>query len=64
MIPFHTISFLITMVIWIVIGKLIISHLINKGHNISRFWEWNPLWPLGLFEWLDDDKFEKEEKQK
>ena len=53
----HTIIFFITMIIWIFIGELIISHLINdKGYNISRFWEWNPLWPLGLFEWFDTDK--------
>ena len=53
----HTIIFFITMIIWIFIGQLIISHLIDdKGHNISRFWEYNPLWPLGLLELLDIDK--------
>ena len=54
---FHMISFFTTMIVWIFIGELIISHLIDdKGYNISRFWEWNPLWPLGLFELLDNDK--------
>ena len=52
----HTIIFFITMIIWMFIGELIISHLTDhKGYNISKFWKWNPLWPLGLFEWLDDD---------
>ena len=54
---FHTIIFFTTMIIWIFIGELIISYLINiKGYNISRFWEWNPLWLLGLLELLDIDK--------
>lgn len=47
----------IVAVLWIFIGQLIISHLIdNKGYNISRFWEWNYLWFLGLFELLDTKK--------
>ncbi len=46
-----------TMIGWIFIGQLIISHLTDdKGYNVSRFWEWNPLWFLGLFELLDIDK--------
>lgn len=45
------------MIVWLFIGQLIISHLTDhKGYNISRFWEWNPLWFLGLFELLDINK--------
>lgn len=54
---FGMIIFFIVTLLWIFIGQLIISHLINnKGYNISGFWEWNPLWFLGLFELLDTDK--------
>ena len=63
------IIFFISIIAWIFIGQLIISHLIdNKGCNISNFWEWNPLWFLGLFELLDTEKilnlmtFNKREK--
>ena len=54
---FEMIIFFISIIAWIFIGQLIISHLVDgKGCNISRFWEWNPLWFLGLFELLDIDK--------
>ena len=54
---FGMISTFVIMIGRIFIGQLIISHLVDdKGYNISRFWEWNPLWFLGLFELLDIDK--------
>ncbi len=54
---FGMIIFFIATLSWIFIGELIISHLVDeKGYNISRFWEWNLLWFLGLLELLDTDK--------
>ena len=54
---FGMIIFFVVTISWTFIGQLIIGHLIDhKGYNISSFWEWNPLWFLGLFELLDTDK--------
>ena len=54
---FGMIIFFIVTLLWIFIGELILSHLINKkGYNISSLWEWHLLWFLGLLDLLDTDK--------
>ncbi len=40
--------------VWIFTGANVISYFIDhKGYNISRYWEWSLLWPVGLLELLD-----------
>ena len=54
---FGMIIFFAILMLWVLIGQIIISHFIDdKGYNISSFWEWNPLWFLGLLELLDTNK--------